>query len=340
MALALSLGEAEGLAGLERDAVDEDTRLAQAGEDAVGHVARPLRRPSRQDDDVALRKRRADGAFESGLIVRDDAEGHGFAAILGDRSGDDGAVRIVNAGCRQGLARWRQLVAGGEHGDPRPAHHLDRIEAAGGQHADLARGDDGALAENGLAARHVRPRITNELSGRGSPVEVDRQGSFAGRDLGRLHHHHRVGAAWNHAARGDGRRRAGLHRQSGSDAAGEDLVVEAEPGRFGLARAECVGGAECEPIDEGSVEGGHVDGRGNVPRQRAAERCGERHALGWQRHMRHRRAKPRCGLVSADHMEELLLTGRARQPRQEILVRLRCVETLHRGITSIHSPSG
>ena len=112
--LALSLGEAEGLAGLERDAVDEDTRLAQAGEDAVGHVARPLRRPSRQDDDVALRKRRADGAFESGLIVRDDAEGHGFAAILGDRSGDDGAVRIVNAGCRQGSGpvattrrRWR-----------------------------------------------------------------------------------------------------------------------------------------------------------------------------------------------------------------------------------------
>ena len=50
----------------------------------------------------------------------------------------------------------------------------DLRDAAGRQHADLARADDGAGAQQRFAARDVGAGIGDELSGRGGAADFDR----------------------------------------------------------------------------------------------------------------------------------------------------------------------
>ena len=92
-------------------------------------------------------ERPAHGDFERGLLVRERAERHRLAAGFDDGRGNDGAVAVVDAAGSQRPAGLDQLVAGRQHGDTRPAHHLDRGQAAGRQHADLARADPRAAAQ-------------------------------------------------------------------------------------------------------------------------------------------------------------------------------------------------
>jgi hypothetical protein len=48
-----------------------------------------------------------------------------------------------------------QFVAGRKHGDARAPHYFDRRQAAGREHADLARADLRSPAQQGLAARDI-----------------------------------------------------------------------------------------------------------------------------------------------------------------------------------------
>ena len=99
---------------------------------------------------------RAHRLLERGLVVGKGAERHRLAAGFRDRRGDDGAVAVVDAAPAERLARRHQLVAGREHRHLRPPHHVDRGEAAGRQHADLARAD--ARARAAAASRRARCR--------------------------------------------------------------------------------------------------------------------------------------------------------------------------------------
>src|SRR6516162_8057999 len=72
--LATDDGEAERLSRLERDAMDEN--VAQFRDDAVGEIARTLRRAAGEYDHVASRERRAHATLERGLIVGECAEGN------------------------------------------------------------------------------------------------------------------------------------------------------------------------------------------------------------------------------------------------------------------------
>ena len=94
--------------------------------------------------------------------------------------------------------------------------------------------------------------------------------------LGVLDHHHGVGAARHHAAGGDGGRGAGPDLDLGRVAAGDHLGVERELLRRGVGRARGVGGAQREAVDIGAVERRHVDRRGEIGGQHAAERRRER----------------------------------------------------------------
>ena len=89
--------------------------------------------------------------------------------------------------------------------------------------------------------------------------------------------------------------------------ADDHLAVEGEPPRRGIAGARGVGGAHRETVDIGAIERRHVDRRGQVAREHAAERIGERDCLTGQRRQIDMPRKTRARLLGRDHFEELLL---------------------------------
>ncbi|GJE44265.1 hypothetical protein AEGHOMDF_3453 [Methylobacterium soli] len=315
--LALRHREAEGLAGLERDAVDQDPGFAEARQDAVRDIARALRGAPRQHDEVAGREALADRRLEGRLVVRHDAARQSRAAILDDGGGHDRPVRIVDRAGPQGLARRHQLVAGRQHRHARAPHHRNAREPAGGEHADLAGGDEARAAQHRLAERHVGAGAADELAGPRRPDELDRGGAVMLEELRMLHHHHRVGAARDDAAGGDRGRGAGRDRERRGGAAGQDLGIEGEAHRARLAGARAVGGPDREAVDEGAVEGRHVDRRGDVLGQDPAEGLRQPHGLRRQARMRHRRAEPRQRVLAREYGEELFLPGDRREAVEE-----------------------
>ena len=107
------------------------------------------------------------------------------------------------------------------------------------------------------------------------PGVAARRSSIAGialDQLGVLDHHHGVGAARHHAAGGDGGGGAGPDLELRRMAAGDHFGVERDLLGACLGRAGGVGGAQRKAIDIGAVERRHVDRRGQIVRQHAAER--------------------------------------------------------------------
>ena len=148
--------------------------LSEPRDDAMRDVAGALRGAAGQHQHVAGFERLAHRGFEFFLVIGDGAEKHRLAAVLADRRGDDGAVGVVDRGRAQRLSRLHQFVAGGDHRDARPSRDRNLRDAAGRQHADLARADHGAGAQQILAARDVGAGIGDELPGRGGAADLDR----------------------------------------------------------------------------------------------------------------------------------------------------------------------
>ena len=221
-------------------------------------------------------ERLAHRGFELRFVVGDGAEKMGLAAILRDRRGDDRAVGVVDRGRAQRLAGLHQFVAGGDDGDARPARDGDLRDAAGRQHADLARADDGAGAQQRLAAGDIGAGIGDELSGRSGAADLDRARP---RRLGVLDHDDGVCAARHRTAGRDRRGRARQDRPRRRDAAGDHLVVQHHAHRRRLAGRSEIGRTHRKAIDIGAVERRHVDRRHHVFGERAAERIGERALL-------------------------------------------------------------
>ena len=156
-------------------------------------------------------------------------------------------------------------------------------EAAGRQHADLARGDRARRA----AAASRRARCRSPHRRRTGPARP----RGAGRSRARAASISSVCSIITTASAPRGTTPPvaiavavpGATVSCRRVAAGEHLGVEREPARRGFGRADRVGGAQREAVDIGAVERRHVDRRRDVVREHAAERVGERHALGAER---------------------------------------------------------
>ena len=170
-------------------------------------------------------KRRAHGVAERHLLVGKSAERHRLAARLGDGGGDNRTIAVIDAAGTKRFTQRREFVARRQHGDAGPAHDADGGKTAGCEHADLARADAGAFAQQRLAARDVRAGVRHELPGGGGAAQVDRGQSSVLDQFGVLDHHHGIGAAWNDAAGRDRRRRARRDFDGGLDTAGQDLGI-------------------------------------------------------------------------------------------------------------------
>ena len=285
----------------------ENTGFAEPRHDAMREVACSFGRAAGQDDDVTSFERRAHRRFERRLVVREDAEYHRLAAGFGDGRGEDRAVAVIDAARTQRLPGLDELVAGRQHRDAWAAHHLDRGEAAGGQHADLARADRRALAQQSFAARDVGAGVGNELAARRRPAQIDRGGGGVFEKLGLFDHHHRIGAARDDAAGRDGGGCAGFDRNGRSDAAGDHFRVEGKPLRRAVAGARGIGGADGKTVDVGTVERRRIDRRDHVGGKDAAQAGIERQRLGAERREIDARLKAPVRFLGTDYFEELLL---------------------------------
>ena len=208
--------QAERLAGLQRDAMHEDAGLAEARDRPVRDVARAFGGAARQDDEIGLLERLAQRQLQRRLVVRHDPERDGLAAQLLNGGRDRGGVAVVHRARANRSARRDDLVAGGEHGDPRPAPDLEAGTTDRREHADLARGQQLAPPEHGLAARQIAPGEGDQLPRHRRPHHANGPGRVV--EIGMLDHQHRIGAARNHAAGRDHGRGAGQHRQAGRHA--------------------------------------------------------------------------------------------------------------------------
>ncbi len=309
--LAADHRQAERLARLQGDPVDDHARAAEPGHDAVRQVAGALGGATTEHDHVAGRKRVAHHRLEPRLVVRERAEPHRFAACLDDCGSKDRAVAVVDRARPQRLTRLHQLVTGRENRHLGPPRDVDRRQAAGRQHADLARADARAAPQQGLAAGDVGACVGDELAGGGGAPQLDRRPLRGLDELRVLDHQHRVGAARQHAAGRDRRRSPRLDRERRRTAARQDLAVEQEATRRRVARADEVGGTYRKPVHTGAIERRHVVRRRDVGAEHPAQRLFQRDTLARQGGEIEVALEARLRLLGRDDLEELLLAGGA-----------------------------
>ena len=161
-----------------------------------------------------------------------------------------------------------------------------------------------------FAARDVGARVGNELPRGSGAAQLDGRHAFD--QLGVLDHHHRIGAARQHAAGGDGGGGAGSDLDLRRMAAGDHLGVERELLWCVVGGARGVGSAQREAVDIGAVERRHVDRRGEIGGEHAAERRRKAHALGGQGRAVDMALEALARFFRRDDFEELLLPAAAR----------------------------
>ena len=271
--LAVDHRQAKRLAGLERDAMDENAGLAELRHDAVREIARALRGAAGEHHHVAGFER----ACASQARARPRRPGKRRTAPARRRLPPPPPQRSRRCCRRPAPDRARRPAP--------PARRRSRAPplwagaptstSAMPQAASMPISREpmrGPAPQHHLAARDVGAGIGDELAGRGGAAQVDRRCALVLDQLGMLDHHHRVGAARNHAAGRDRGGRAGRDLERRRMAAHDHLAVETQPARRDVARARGVGGAQREAVHIGAIERRHVDRRGHVMREHAAER--------------------------------------------------------------------
>ena len=131
-------------------------------------TTRSQRSQRRAHGDVRARPRRPETA----------PNGNRLAARFRNRRRDDRPVAVIDLRRRQRCARRDELVAGREHRHLGPAHDIDLGDAAGRQHADLARCRCACRA----AAPARRARCRSPHRRRTGPARDARRTSIAGTD--------------------------------------------------------------------------------------------------------------------------------------------------------------
>ena len=270
------------------------------------HVASAFRRPARQDKHVACLERLAHRRLEHRFVVRQGAAKHRFAAVFRHCCSHNGSVGVVDLCGRKTGAGLNEFIAGRQNGDARPARHRRLGDAAGRQHADLARPYERAGAQQNFAPRDVGARVRNELPGRGRTSQIDRVGA---RGLRVFDHHHGVCAARHGTTRRNRRRGSAFDENPRLVAASDRLAVQHENQRSRIACVGDVARPQGETVDIGAVERRHVDRRHDVAGERKALRGCERAQFVRDVARKERRVEAGHGVFARQNGEKLFLSG-------------------------------
>ena len=204
-------------------------------------------------------------------------------------AGERVRVRVADRARSQRLARLLQLVAGGQHGDPRTEPAADLGPPDRGQHPDAGGVELGADHDHRPPRLDVLAGAADVLAGR----HLDRDRDRLGAAVGVLDPDHRVGSLGDHRA---GRDR---DRLTGAESArrrvpGPRLADHRQPGRLRARGAGRVGGADRVAVHRRVVEARHRVGAGDVLGQDATERIADGDRLRLERAgaLEHQRSRP------------------------------------------------
>jgi uncharacterized RDD family membrane protein YckC len=259
----------QGPAGLHGDLPEVDaSRLLQHRfhEVVVAH-----RDPARGQHDVRRLRGLGESRVEHVMEVRHDpVVGDGTARRL-HQPVEREAVGVEDLPGLAGVARLNHLVAGGEHGHPRPLSHQDLRKAQRGSHAQLLRAQHGAPRQHHAACADVLAAAARV------DATLDRS------------HEEPVAPALHHllGIHGVGPRRDGRARHDAKRLAGLDGACEHAPrgqlAHHGQLRPRVRGDLDVGDgvaVHRGVVRRRHVDWRAEILREHPAERGGEGDDLG------------------------------------------------------------
>ena len=298
--------------------MDEDAGSAEPGHDTVREIAGALRCAAGHHNDVATRKRAAQGTLDRVLVIRKRAEINRFAAGLCDGRGENGAIAVEDARGTERIARPDELVAAGEHCHFGLAHDFQLSDAAGCQHPDLPRGEKCLSPQHGFAPRDIGAGIGYELSGADGAARFYGWWAVILDELAILDHQHGVCPARHDPTGGDRACRAGRQLDSRIVPANDHFAVKMQAAGGRRTCAYGIGRAKRKPIDIGAIEWGDVDRRGDILGKDAAERGGERDPLTGKSGKVEVPRKARARLLGRDHFQKLLLPRGAPNGGDEI----------------------
>jgi hypothetical protein len=147
--------EADRLARLERDAVSDDSRIAQFSHNSVRQIACAFAGATREQHDVRDLEGVPQPFPQGGHLVVRNPQPLRLATQLSHGVGEDLGIRVVDLCRLHRLTGRDDLIAGGEDGDDRLSPDVDVGDADRSQHAGVTAGQQLPTAKHGLARGDV-----------------------------------------------------------------------------------------------------------------------------------------------------------------------------------------
>jgi hypothetical protein len=139
---------------------------------------------------VALPHRGTHGGLDGGLVVGDHPEVDDLVAVALGECDQRVPVGVADLAGRQLAGPVDELVAGGEHPDPRPAHNGDLVPTDAREHTEVAGAQYGPGVEHEVARFEVLAGAAHVVAGGEGSVDVH----GVAVDGGPLDHHDGIGA--------------------------------------------------------------------------------------------------------------------------------------------------
>ena len=302
--------QAERLAGLQRDAMHENARLAQARDHPVRDVARTFGGAARQDDEIGLLERLAQRQLQRRLVVWHDAERHRLAAQLLERP-----PRSRRRCCR--TPRPGRIGAPGAT----ISSPVESTATRGRRQTSTQARPTAASMPISREVSSLPRRSTVSPRARSLPAKAISCPGTAGRTtrMAPVASSKSVCSTISTASAPRGIMPPvaitvavpGTNGQAGRHPRRQHLGIEREDARLGRGRARRVGGAQREAVDVGSIEARHIDRGDDVVSEDPTDGLAERHAFLSERRQLEVAMKAGDRLVPIDHLEKLLLLRRA-----------------------------
>ena len=166
--------QADRLAGLEGDPVDDDPRLRAERAPGSRGPPPPCWFPPLKSSKSLGCETAVQGLLQASFVVPHDAERDRLGPELADGVGDQGRVGVIDRGGTERLARRDDLIAGRNDRDSRLANDRDAPHPDRGQDARLARREDGPAAHDPFSPRDVGARERDPRPRRDRPDHVQR----------------------------------------------------------------------------------------------------------------------------------------------------------------------
>ena len=178
----------------------DDARIGQLGDSPIRKVTGPLAGSARQQDHVSRLECLVQSMTQLIQVVASDGKSPCDAAKFADRVREYLGVGVIDTSRPHRLARRDDLVTGRKDGHDRATPDGDLRDSHGGEHAGVPAGQQVTGSQHRFARRDVGAGEGHVGTARNRTGDDERRVPH----VGMLDHYHRIRAARDHAAGGDG----------------------------------------------------------------------------------------------------------------------------------------